>query len=126
MNLRETAESDMSAILSDFVTGPGWPITITNPAGVSKPINGLTNDISNLIDPETGQAVSGRLATIAVSISGLAALGLGIPQGIEAETSKPWVVSFNDINGIPYTFKVQSSNPDRAIGLVTCNLELYT
>jgi len=32
---------------------------------------------------------------------------------------------FNDVNGNTYTFKVSESNPDRAIGIITCMLEKY-
>ncbi len=126
MGLREIAEADLSVILADNLCGFSWPITVTDPAGTSVSLGGFSDDISQIIDPDTGQAVSGRLASAALSISALTAAGLGLPQGIADSGSKPWLVAFDDINGNPFTFKVSKSNPDRALGVVICLLELYT
>ena len=124
MNLREKAESDLARIL-ESATGFGWPITITDPAGVSAPLIGYSNDISQVIDPDTGIAVSGRSASVTLRISSIYAAALSLPKGIADSGSKPWVIQFNDINGLPYTFKVAQSNPDRGLGIVTCILETY-
>lgn len=126
MNLRALAESDLGFIVEDGATGFGWPITLTDPDGKSGPFTGLSDDIAQVIDPDTGQAVSGRLASVALRISTLYAEGFKLPQGIADASVKPWIVEFNDINGLPYKFKVQQSNPDRALGLVTCLLETYS
>ena len=125
MSLRAVAETDLGVILEDGVFGFGWPITITDPAGTVKPLTGFSDDISQIIDPDTGQAVSGRLASVALRISSLTAAGLGLPVSIADSTSKPWLITFDDINGNAFTFKVSQSNPDRALGLVVCLLELY-
>jgi hypothetical protein len=127
MGLRSIAEQDLGIILEDSATGFGWPITVTDPAGNSGtgPLTGFSDDIAQIIDPDTGQAVSGRLASVALRISSLTAAGLTLPRGIADAGSKPWVVQFDDINGSPYKFKVSQSNPDRALGLVTLLLELY-
>jgi hypothetical protein len=117
MGLREIAEQDLGAIIEDDVHGFGWTISVTDPAGVNVPdLVGFSDDIAQLIDPDTGQAVSGRLASCA---------GLGLPQGVADAGIKPWLVAFLDINGNAYTFKVAQSNPDRALGIVTCVLETY-
>lgn len=125
MSLRVIAESDLGAILEDSVTGFGWPITITDPAGNVGALTGFSDDIAQVIDPDTGQAVSGRLASVALRVSSLESEGLGLPQGISDTSSKPWIVQFSDINGNAFTFKVSQSNPDRALGVVVCLLELY-
>lgn len=127
MNLRELAAADMGAILENGAHGFGWPITVTAPDGAVAAFTGFSNDISAVIDPETGQAVSGRLATVALRIESLIVNlpGAGLPKGISDTGRKPWVVQFNDINGSAHTFKVQDGNPDRALGLVVCVLELY-
>jgi len=125
MGLREIAESDLGAILEDSAYGFGYPITVTDPAGTVKPFTGYSNDISQIIDPDTGQAVSGRLASAAIRISSLTAAGLTLPQGIADTSKKPWIIEFDDINGNAYKFKVSQSNPDRALGLVVCLLEFY-
>ena len=125
MGLREIAESDLGVILEDSVYGFGYSITVTDPAGTVKPFTGYSNDISQIIDPDTGQAVSGRLASAAIRISSLTAAGLTLPQGIADASKKPWIIEFDDINGNPYKFKVSQSNPDRALGMLVCLLEFY-
>lgn len=125
MSLRETAEADLGLILENDTIGFGWPITVTDPTGTAVPLTGFSNDISELIDPDTGQALSGRLASVALRISSLTAAGLSLPEGIADASNKPWLMAFDDINGNPFTFKVQKSNPDRALGIVTCILEIY-
>ena len=126
MGLRADAEKDLAFILEDDIRGGAFPITVIDPAGLVKPLKGFTNDISQLIDPDTGQAVSGRLATVSLRISSLTAAGYtSLPKSIPDKDSKPWLILFDDINGNTYTFKVSESNPDRAIGIVTCMLEKY-
>lgn len=125
MSLRQLAETDLGLILEDSSTGFGWSITVTDPAGTSRTLTGFSDDIAQIIDPDTGQAVSGRLASVALRTSSLIAAGLSLPRGIADSGSKPWVIEFDDINGSAYKFKVSQSNPDRALGLVTCLLELY-
>ncbi len=125
MSLREQAEADLLGILEDETAGFGRTIIITDPSGTSETFTGFTNDIAQIIDPDTGQAVSGRSANATIRISSLIASGLGLPQGIADETIKPWVVEFEDINGNPFKFKVQKSNPDRALGVVSLEIEFY-
>lgn len=125
MSLRQLAESDLEFILEDGATGFGWPIVVTDPHGAQATLTGYSDDIAQVIDPETGQAVSGRLASVALRISSLTAAGMTLPQGIVDRSFKPWIVAFEDINGNAYTFKVAQSNPDRALGLVICLLESY-
>lgn len=125
MNLRVTAETDLGVILEDGTYGFGWPITVTDSNGVTKPLTGFSDDIAQIIDPDTGQAVSGRLASVALRISSLITAGLAIPRGIADATKKPWLIEFDDINGNAFKFKVSQSNPDRALGMVICLLELY-
>lgn len=127
MGLRAIAKADLSSILSDIDYGFAFLVTVTDPAGNSTPVGftGFSNDISQIIDPDTGLAVSGRSASVALDITSLTAAGLGLPENIPDKTSKPWLVAFNDIEGNPYTFKVAQSNPDRSLGLVVCIVEAY-
>lgn len=127
MALRDIAQTDLAYILEGDEAGFRWPVTITNPDGVSNtdPLFGLSNDIADLIDPDTGQAVSGRLATVVLRIQRLLDESLGIPYGVSDPAIKPWVVMFNDINGISYQFKVRQANPDRTLGSITCYLEAW-
>ena len=127
MGLRELAEQDLGVILEDSDTGGGWPITVTAPDGTVGLLTGFSDDIAQVIDPDTGQAVSGRLASAALRISSIytAFPGLGLPKSIADSGSKPWIVQFDDINGLSYTFKISQSNPDRALGMLVCLLEFY-
>jgi len=125
MGLREQAEADLGLILEDKDRGFGYDITLTDPAGTVRALTGFSDDIAQIIDPDTGIAVSGRLASVALRTSSIISAGLELPRGIADAGIKPWLVQFNDINGNPFTFKVSQSNPDRALGLVTLMLELY-
>lgn len=128
MGLRAIAEADLGVILEDSATGFGFPITVTSPGGTNETLTGFSDDISQLIDPDTGQAVSGRQASIALRISTIYTKfpGEGLPRSIANATLKPWVVEFDDINGNPGTFKVSESMPDRAAGMIVCILEIYS
>jgi hypothetical protein len=125
MSLRELAESDLGSILEDGTTGFGWPITLTDPAGKVGSFTGFSDDIAQIIDPDTGEAVSGRLASVVLRISSLYAEGFTLPRAIADSSGRPWIVEFNDIHGNPYKFKIAQSNPDRALGLLSCVLEFY-
>lgn len=121
MSLRDVATIDLNAIMSmDF----GWSVSVVDPSGTVANIKGFTSDIAETIDPNTGQVVSGRLATVALPLKALADADLGIPVGIVDVDVKPWRIIFEDTAGTIYTFKVVGSHPDRALGLVTCELEL--
>jgi len=124
VSLREAAAADTKAILEDQ-NDFGVPITVTDPAGNSATVNGKDADISQLIDPDTGQAVSGRQVSVVLVISTLEANGLGIPENVPEASKKPWLIEFNDVNGKPHVFKVKSSDPDRTVGIVVCVLEFY-
>ena len=121
------AEADLGAILEDSDTGFGFSISVTSPGGTKHTLTGFSDDISQLTDPDTGQAVSGRLASVALRISTIYTSfpGEGLPRNIASAALKPWVIEFNDINGNPGKFKVSESNPDRAIGMLVCILEVY-
>lgn len=121
MGLRQIAEQDLEFILEnsdDF----GWAIRVIAPSGLFDDVYGSSTDIGFLIDPDTGQAVSGRSASVAVRISSLTN---GLPEEVTDKTLKPWLVEFKDINGNSYTFKVVKTMPDRTIGVIVCMVELY-
>ncbi len=127
MGLRELAEKDLGFIVEGDPLGFRWPVTLTDPTGrTSDGLFGFSDDISQTIDPDTGQLVSGRLASVALRISTLRSQGFSLPSGIADQSRKPWVVTFDDINGTAHTFKVKQSDPDRALGLVVCILEGYS
>lgn len=114
---------------SDFrtiVQRDGVSITFTDPAGQTAIVLGLVADIGQTIDPDTGQAVSGRRASVAVAIADLADAGLGLPRATHDPGSLPWRVTFDDSTGAVHEYKVSEAQPDRAmVGAVTCLLETY-
>lgn len=126
MSLRETALSDLSAILTDSAFGFGWSITVSDPAGTSAALTGFSQDMSAAIDPDTNQIVQDRLVTVTLPIATLTAAGFEIPKHITSEAGRPWLVSFNDINGNAATFYVTNALPDRAAGCVVLTLGNYT
>lgn len=120
MSLRERAALDCQSILED-TSGFGWPFTLTSPAGVVSELVGLSNDVGESIDPDTGQAVAGRRASVSVSLASLPAM----PEAIAASDRKPWIVTFADVQGVASDWKVVEVLPDRALGIVVLLLEVY-
>ncbi len=120
--LRELAEADLKTILEDEVYGFAVDITLTNPAGVTQTLKGFSNDVSQIIDPETGQIVSARLATATLRLSSIT---IGTPEGIADPKSKPWLCAFDDILGNSHIFKVAQGNPDLALGVIFMILEIW-
>ena len=122
MGLRAQAELDLGQSLESEADW-GVSFTLTNPAGFSgtEALFGGSQDIGQLIDPDTGQGVSGRHATLQARISSLEAAGFtDLPIAIADKTSLPWVVGFAGLN-----FKVKESRPDRSLGVVSLILEFY-
>lgn len=126
MGIRALAEEDLASTLEDASKGFGWPILLTSPDSASFTFNASVTDTSSSIDPDTGQVVSGRTASATVRLSSLYDVGFTIPRGITDTSIKPWIVDFDDINGIPYSFKVAQSYPDRVLGIVVLLLETYS
>ena len=124
MSLRDQAAKDFKKIVTnsnDF----GWDTSITPPDGEPQPFYGLSTDIGQTIDPDTGMLVQGRKASVAVSLGDLNDAGFKIPTNIVNKSSKPWVVQFNAIECDGYAFKVEHTMPDRAIGSVVLLLTVY-
>lgn len=125
MGLRQELRNDVHRILGDSAYGFGWALVVTDPDGNNACLRGFSTDIADLIDPETGQGISGRQAEVTISMDALRIAGLGHPAYIANTEGKPWVVKFLDIEGKPHAFKVMRSAPDRTAGLVLCFLEAY-
>lgn len=124
MGLRDLAAADCKSIVED-ASGFGWPLTVTSPDGVVAALVALSTDIGLSIDPDTGTAVTGRRASVAISIASLLAAFGALPRAIADGSGKPWLIRFADIHGSPHTFKIRETAPDRAIGLLLCWLEWY-
>ena len=121
MGLRAQAALDAQAILEDSTSGFGWPLVLTSPTGETSSLVGFATDVAETIDPETGIAVSGRRASVAISL-----LSLGVLPTVVAEgTRRPWLVTFADVTTSAATWKVIEVMPDRAAGVVVLLLEAY-
>lgn len=122
MGLRAQAEVDLAATLEapgDF----GESFTLTDPLGFesASQLYGRTGDIGAEIDADTGQLVSGRLATLSARISTLLAAGYsGLPVNVANDLGQPWRVAFGG-----RSYKVKQSMPDRTLGVVTLVLEFW-
>jgi hypothetical protein len=126
MSLRDLAETDLGGILEDNAYGFGYPIRLTDPDKKSADLIGFSNDIAFLIDPDTGTAISGRTASAALRISSITAEGFtSLPDEVKNKLLKPWLIEFTDINSNSFKFKVRRGHPDRALGVIVCELELY-
>lgn len=121
MSLRQLAEQDLSFTLEDSVSGFGWPVTLTDPSGFTgtSGLTGQAHDISQIIDPDTGTAISGRSSAFVLRTSSITAAGFSEPVGVAASDVLPWLVTFDSINGASYTFKVEYADPDRVLGTIT-------
>ena len=118
MNLRDIAEQDLETTLEDAQMGFGWSITLTDPKGRTGNFVGQSGDIHFLIDPETGQGISGRFAHVAIRIKSI----LDSSAGFQELPSKEWKIIFNDLYGSAYNFIIEEARPDRTLGLITCLL----
>lgn len=119
MALRDIAEADLAATLEG---DEGVEFTVTDPTGNSATLRGVQNDIGTMIDPNTGQAVSGRQAHAVIRIATLTAAGLGLPINVQDSGGKPWIFDMQSVNGEAARFKVIKSRPDRALGVVSVAL----
>lgn len=126
MSLRQLAEQDLQTTLEDTVGGFGWPLTLTDPLGVSVNLSGQSHDISQLVDPDTGTVVSGKEVAVVLRLSSITLAGLAEPEGEARSDRKPWLCTFDDINGAAYTFKVENADPDRTLGTITLKLGAWT
>ena len=124
MGLRADAAQDLIDIHTD-TDDFGWDITVVDPDGVTADLVGLSTDIGEDIDPDTGAFISNRVASVSIPIESLTDAGMSIPRGIQDSSQRPWQIVFNSITGTQYTFKVTATRPDNALGSVVCMLEKY-
>jgi hypothetical protein len=127
MSLTAQAEADLAVTLeaaSDF----GTVVTLTDPAGFTgtATIRGRVGDVGQVLDPDTGQAVTARHATCTLRLTSLTAAGFSsIPVAVADESLKPWLVAFATPSAPLQTYKVKQAHPDRTLGVVTMVLEFY-
>ena len=124
MGLRETVESDIRKILTDTSScGFGWPVTVKAPDGTTACLTGHSTDVGATIDPDTGQAIAGRSASVSLPLCDLQARSMPMPVAVSDPAKRAWMVRFDDIRGTQHSFKVMDVLPDRAAGVVVLLLE---
>lgn len=127
MSMRDVATADNQRLLTDDVTGFGWPVTVTDPAGLTAHLVGFTTDIGVTLEPDTGSMVAGRRASVALRMSDLRDAGFAsLPVHVPDPAGKPWVIEFlHSDKSEAGVYTVSDTMPDRTFGLVVCILEAY-
>ena len=122
MSLADIASVDLRNILN----ADGGCITLQSPDGTSAEFRANTQDISNAIDLQTGTLISGRTASVALSMIDLLAMNMAPAVIADTKASKPWIVRFAEtVSGVVHTFKVRETKPDRTIGALILILEFH-
>ncbi len=120
MSLRSQVLVDVKAIIENTLDW-GQAIALTDPAGVTTNLTGLTGDISRIIDPDSGLIVKGKQLHVTLFINSLPAGSR--PEGQGDLSLKPWLVSFNNISsGTPTQYVVLTTDPDDSMGTLICEL----
>lgn len=126
MSLLDAARIDAKNISGNTVSGFSVPIFVTSPDGFEAQVSGTYTDISQVIDPGTGEFVSGRQASVSIALSEFENAGFdGLPRGIADTTIKPWVMQINHPCHSGGKFRVIQSDPDNTLMLITCILGVY-
>lgn len=120
--LAAIAAVDLQAILNV----DGCVITLQAPDGRVAELRGSQRDIAHAVDPQTGQTISARTVSVALSMRDLALVNMEPTREVDAKTKKPWVVTFAETVGCqPQTFCVAETIPDRTLGCLVLILEFY-
>ena len=120
MSLSNEAASDFASIVRDS-TLFGRAVVLTDPEGNEQELTGQWKDISASLDPDTGQLVSCREASVTLVYSDLTE----IPTNTPDQNAKPWQVLVDDVRGDSIRYKVRETIPDRVFGSIVLMLELY-
>lgn len=122
--LRELAARHARQFLNDRDSGFAWEAVVIAPDGTESdpPLRGFSTDISQLVDPETGIAISGRSASLTLHMRDVLDVFAELPRRIEGRADTPWRVRVADILGHTGEFVVIKSDPDRALGYLVLGL----
>ncbi len=123
MSLVDQAAADLAAIFADE-QGFGVEVFLTTPDGIRVGVRAFAADVAHLIDPQTGQAVSGRVVSLALPLASLVEWP-GLAAGTVDTDRRPWVVELCDPRGVEHTFRIRETRPDRTLGVLLCFLEPY-
>ncbi len=125
MSLIERLQKDSQRIMNSSRYGFGQAIILTEPSGIAHTLKGIVSIIHNLIDPDTGQPVSGFLATVSLNVLDLQSMGIDIPEGEMSEYARPWTVQTANVSGVQVLAKVIRVAPDETNGNLLVDLGNY-
>lgn len=125
MSLLAEAALDLRSFLEDVDHGFGVRVSVVSPDQVQATVTGYSADVGRSMDPETGLAVSGRMAHITVPTAQMLESFGEIPDGSPDSSQKPWLATVS-LPGHPeeQTFRIFRTEPDK-LGCIVCYLEAY-
>ena len=125
MSLLNVAAKDARGIIEN-PRNASRDIKLLEPDGAEHPLTVGTRNISQAIDPDTGELVSGQFISVTISLLTLAEKNISMPRNIQGHSENPWlVVMINHITNAETTYKVIHSAPDFTLGLIVCDLGNY-
>lgn len=125
MSLLQRLQKDSQRIMNSSKFGFSTDIVLIDPDDVEYPLKSIVTVIHNLIDPDTGQPVSGYLATASINRLDLNELGVTLPEGVSDELERPWTIRYTNIDNVVITNKITRAAPDEANGNILCDLGSY-
>lgn len=125
MSLIDRVQRDAQRIMNSERFGFSNSITLTEPNGTTHGLKGILQIIHNLIDPDTGQPVSGFLATVSLNALDLQAGSIDIPFGEMSTSARPWTVESVNVLGNTILTKVVRVAPDETNGNIVIDLGAY-
>lgn len=126
MSLLQRMQKDAQRIMNSEKFGFSTSVTLVEPDGTEHPLKSIISVIHNLVDPDTGQPVSGYLATASINRLDLNVLGIMLPEGVSNELARPWTLRETNIDNVVVTYKITRAAPDEANGNILCDLGSYT
>ena len=125
MSLLDRVQKDSQRILNSEKFGFSTPLVLTDPSETAHDLKGIVSVIHNLIDPDTGQPVSGFLATVSLNALDLRDKGIDMPEGEMDSNSKPWKVQTTVVGGVQISTKVTRVAQDETNGNILIDLGNY-
>lgn len=105
------------AIISQDTDGFAEEVVLTSPTGQSATIACVWTDVGVGLDPESGQTVSAKAASVSISDDALTEAGIGIPVSVQEKNKKPWKITVTNIDGTSTAYKITEPRRDRRLGV---------
>ncbi|AUR94068.1 hypothetical protein NVP1191O_09 [Vibrio phage 1.191.O._10N.286.52.B4] len=125
MSLLDRVRKDSTRIMNSERYGTGTDVVLTDSDGIEYPMKAIVAVVHNLVDPDTGQPVSGYLATASLNRDNIPENKRSALEGVSDELQRPWTVRETNIDGVVVTYKITRAAPDEANGNILCDLGSY-